>query len=67
MNDNFFAEFFGNPDNFKDTKPKTPRSYEEELDEAWSYYQEELEMVKSYGYKVLRNSEGKHKIVKKSS
>lgn len=37
----------------------------QELNDLWSEYCDLLEEVKSEGYKVLRNEEGIHKIVKK--
>lgn len=52
------------------------REFEENLDEMWSIYmkgnlrqitnyQSQLDHLKSLGFKILRNSAGKHKIVVK--
>lgn len=52
------------------------QQYEENLDEMWRIipynpkqiivYNKQVDMIKDAGYKVLRNSHGKHKIVRRN-
>ena len=62
-----FGDIFG--DIFGSAFGGTPNTYEADLDKYWckhihNYYTV-LNNAKSAGYKVLRNKDGKHKVVRK--
>lgn len=56
--DYFDKNIYNNDINYKRDKVK-------ELDDLWNEYCELLEEVKSEGFKVYRNDNGIHKVVKK--
>ena len=64
---NIFDEIFG--DTLGSTFSGTPSTYEADLDKYWCKHMENyftvLNNAKSAGYKVLRNKDGKHKVVRK--
>lgn len=74
----FFAAYndsYQNRDNTAFDIALRKQQYEERLDEMWHIipynpkqiveYNKQVDIIKSSGYKVLRNSHGKHKIVRK--
>lgn len=64
---NVFEEIFGGT--FGGVFDSTSKSYQDRLDQYWlkdiERYYKYLNDAKAKGYKVYRNSEGKHKVVKK--
>ena len=67
MDDNFINQWFGKDINKTPhkTQPQTDKDKEQILNELWFEYDDYLNQIKEEGYKVLRNSEGFHKIIKK--
>lgn len=71
-----YNDSYQNRDNIAFDIALQKRKYEENLDEMWciiSYhpkqiieYNKQVDMIKGAGYKVLRNSYGKHKIVRRN-
>lgn len=73
----FYDELFGRREIFSADKAEIlfrKEEYEKKLNDMWRIYQsgtvmqigeynKQLEMIKSAGLKVLRNSAGKHKVV----
>ena len=39
------------------------KEFEQNLDDMWAIYKKGVDQIKKAGLKVLRNSQGKHKIV----
>lgn len=75
----FFTSYndsYQNRDNMAFDIALQKRKYEENLDEIWRIipyrpkqiikYNKQVDMIKGAGYKVLRNSYGKHKIVRRN-
>ena len=66
MDNNFFEQWFGG--NMQQPFPKKPQVHtdkekEEILNDLWFEYDDYVKELKSKGYKVLRNSDGFHKLV----
>lgn len=61
--DNFFGDLFGNltNGNSKDWERELFVLYKTDYDK----YRSKLQCIKLMGYKVLRNSDGLHKIIRK--
>ena len=65
MDNNFFNQWFGNVGaNPPKTQPQTDKDKEQILNDLWFEYDDYVNELKGKGYKVLRNSEGFHKLVK---
>lgn len=64
---NLFGEIFGT--DISGVFGSTTKNYQNILDQYWlkdiERYYKHLNDAKAKGYKVYRNSEGKHKVVKK--
>lgn len=68
MDDNFFSQWFGNVGiNPPKPQPETDKDKESTLNDLWFEYDDYVNELKNKGYKVLRNSEGFHKIVKNNA
>ena len=64
MDNNFLNQWFGeNMKSSPKTQPQTDREKEQILNELWFEYDDYVNELKQKGYKVLRNSEGNHKLV----
>lgn len=68
-NNNFFEQWFGKNMNTSHHKnqPQTDKDKEQILNDLWFEYDDYLQELKNNGYKVLRNSEGFHKIIKNNT
>lgn len=64
MDGNDFINWFGNMIDGNGNSGNNHISDEELLDEYWSEYDSLVQDLKADGYKVYRNSAGKHKVVK---
>lgn len=65
MDNNFFNQWFENVGtNPPKTQPQTDKDKEQILNDLWFEYDDYVNELKGKGYKVLRNSEGFHKLVK---
>lgn len=65
MDNNFFDQWFGNiGNNPPKPQPQTDKEKEQILNDLWFEYEDYVNELKDKGYKVLRNSEGFHKLVK---
>ncbi len=66
MDNNFFNQWFGGDMKQpfpKKSQPETDREKEQILNDLWFEYDDYVNELKAKGYKVLRNSEGNHKIM----
>ena len=64
MDNNFFNQWFGSGVKQQSKKqPETDRDKEKILNDLWWEYEDYVNELKENGYKVLRNSEGNHKLV----
>lgn len=64
MDNNFLNQWFGSGMKQQPkTQPQTDREKEQILNELWFEYDDYVNELKQKGYKVLRNSEGNHKLV----
>lgn len=64
MDNNFFEQWFGSGMKQQPKKqPETDRDKEKILNDLWWEYEDYVNELKEKGYKVLRNSEGNHKLV----
>ena len=62
---NYFNDILGEKNNNSTTSTYDDAD-EKELDYLWKEYISYVDDIKADGYKVLRNSAGKHKIVKEN-
>lgn len=71
-----YNDSYQNKDNTSFDIALRKHQYEERLDEMWQIipynskqiveYNKQVDMIKGTGYKILRNSYGKHKIVRRN-
>lgn len=67
MYDNDFLNFFNGVLNSTKVEGNPQKiNCEDELNAIWNEYNNFVQELKDEGYKVLRNSDGRHKVVKDS-
>lgn len=64
MNNNDFLNYFGDIFNTTSDKEYAKWTNEDELNNLWAAYNDFVQELKDDGYKVMRNENGKHKIIR---